>query len=127
MLIQTQQDVLNIVQKMIADYDYHAEQCINTSCDTTYVVKTRNNIILACVGINKNIIIHLRVKKEARREGIGSLLINMAENIIRNRSYLEVFTFVHCNNGPAFNLFAKNNYFPANCWNYCYRLKKSLH
>jgi citrate lyase synthetase len=124
---QTQQDVLDIVQQMVNDYDYYTKQCNNTSCDTTYIVEIKNNTIVGCIGIKNNIITHLRVKKNSRREGIGSLLINMAENMIKKRSYSEVFAFVHYNNRPAFNLFAKNYYFIVNRWKYCYRLKKSLH
>jgi citrate lyase synthetase len=123
---QTQQDVLNIIQQMVSDYGYYAKQCNNTSCDTTYLVKTKNNSIIACVGVKKNIITHLRVKKESRREGVGSLLINMAEDIIKERSYSVASAFVHCNNSPAFSLFAKNYYFPVNRWKHCYCLKKSL-
>jgi citrate lyase synthetase len=124
--MQTQQDVLDIVQQMVNDYDYCAKQCNNTSCDTTYIVKTKNNTIVGCIGVKKNIIIHLRVKKNSKREGIGSSLITMAEDIIKKRSYSEALAFVHCNNNPAFNLFAKNYYFPVNRWKYCYHLKKSL-
>ena len=127
MIGQTQQDVLNIVQQMVSDYDYYAKQCNNTSCDTTYIVEIKNNTIVGCIGVKKNIIKHLRVKKNSRREGIGSLLISRAENVIKKQSYSKIFTFVHCNNGPAFDLFSKNHYFPVNRWKHCYRLKKSLH
>lgn len=127
MIGQTQQDVLDIVQQMVNDYNYYTKQCNNTFCDTTYLVKTKNSTIVACIGIKNNIITHLRVKKDSRREGIGSLLITMAENIIKKRAYAEAVAFVHCNNDPAFNLFAKNYYLLINRWKYCYRLKKSLH
>jgi citrate lyase synthetase len=123
---QTQQDVLDIVQQMISNYDYYAKQCNNTSCDTTYIVEVKKDVIIGCIGVKKNIITHLRVKKNSRCEGIGSSLINMAENMIKKRSYSEAFAFVHCNNNSAFSLFAKNYYFPVNRWKYCYHLKKSL-
>jgi len=126
-LEQTQQDVLNTVQQMINDYDYYTEHCNGTSCNITYIVKEKSNVIVACVGIKKNTIVHLRVKKNVRHKGIGSLLIYMAENIIKARFYLEAFAFVHCNNNIALKVFAKNNYFPINRWNYCYHLKKSLY
>lgn len=127
MVGQTQQDVLNTVQQMIDNYDYHTRQRNNTSCDTTYVVETKNNIIIGCVGIKKNVIIHLRVKKNSRRGGIGTSLINKAENIIKERSYLETVVFVHRDNKLAINMFNKNGYFMVNAWKYCYRLKKSLY
>lgn len=127
MIGQTQQDVLDIVQQMISDYDYYAKQCNNTSCDTTYIVEIKNNTIVGCIGVKKNIITHLRVKKNSRREGTGTLLINKAENIVKKRSYFKVFAFVHCNNKPAFNLFVKNHYSFVSRWKYCYCLKKNLH
>ena len=127
MIGQTQQDVLNTVQQMINNYDYHTKQRNNTSCDTTYVVEIKNDIIIGCVGIKKNVIIHLRVKKNSRRGGIGTSLIVRAENIIKKQSYLETVIFVHRDNKSAINLFDKNGYLLVNTWKHCYRLKKSLY
>lgn len=126
MIGQTQQDVLDTVQQMIDNYNYHTKQRNNTSCDTTYIIEIKNDTIVGCVGIKKNTIMHLRVKKNSRRGRIGTSLIIRAENIIKKRSYFETSVFVHRDNEPAINLFSKNGYFLVNTWRHCYHLKKFI-
>ena len=126
MVERTQQDVLYTVKNMIKEYCYHTEQNNSTSCNITYVIKIKNDSIAGCVGIENNVIKHLRIKKKFRRCGIGTSLLNKAENIIKKQFYFESLAFVHCENRAAIKLFDKNGYLPVSVNDYCYYLRKIL-
>ena len=127
MVEYTQQDVLNTLQSMINDYSYYTKQKFNTSCNITYIVIEKNNIIASCVGIENNIIKHLRTKKEFRNCGMATLLIHKAENVIKARKYTHTIAFVNGYNKVAIQLFNKNCYLPVNFNSYYYCLKKELY
>lgn len=127
MVEHTQQDVLETVQNMIDDYNYHIEQSSDASCDTTYIVVEKDNVIAGCIGITHNIIKHLRTEKKFRRCGIGTSLLHKAESIIKARGHMEAIAFVHCDNKASISLFDKNDYIPVKIDDCCYYLRRSLY
>ena len=121
----TQQDVLEKIKGMIEQYDY----CINqsgTSCNSTYVGITNLDILIGCVAVEKNVIKHLRIKKEFQCKKIGTKLLHKAEELIKKRNYMSYITYVHYKNKIALNFFRKHGYYMIWCGDYYYALKKDL-
>ena len=124
----TQVDALLEFDNIIKDYDYYTVEPNNAFTDLTYIGITNSNSdnIVGCVGIKKNTIKHLRVKKLFRQFGYGTKLLYYAENIIKTRNYKTAVTHVHFQNKKALNFFDKNNYLLITCLDYYYTFKKNL-
>jgi GNAT superfamily N-acetyltransferase len=121
----TQQDVLEKIENMVAQYDYTVDNS-GTSCNSTYIGITSFNTLIGCIGIEKNVIKHLRVKKEFKRNFIGTKLLHEAEKLIRKRNYKSYITYVHYKNKIALKFFRKQGYYIMWCGDYYYALEKWL-
>lgn len=123
--ITTQQDISKEISTMIKDYPYHIDN-FDMSCNSMYIAATDNNIITGCICVDNNTIKHLRVKKEFKRNNIGTTLLNNAEKVIKMREYSFSIAYVHQNNTIGLDFFYKNKYFPVCYMDYYHVLKKKL-
>lgn len=119
----TQQDVLEQIKDMVAQYNYNINSS-GTSCNSTYIGITNSDIFIGCIATEKNIIKHLRVKKEFRCNSIGTKLLHEAEKLIKKRNYKSYVTYVHYKNKIALKFFKKHGYYIAWCGDYYYALEK---
>ena len=126
--IITQIDALLEFNNIIKDYNYYTVEPNSVSTNSTYIgiTDSSSSNIAGCVGIRKNTVKHLRVKKIFRQLGYGTKLLYHAETIIKMRGYKSAVTYVHFQNEKALNFFNKNKYSLITCLDYYYILKKSL-
>ena len=128
--IITQQDASEIISNLIKDYEYYSTDT-DVSCNSTYILLTKKKdykqvYTVGCVGIEKNTIKHLRVKKEFRKSSFGTMLLKKAEKLIIKRGYSHAIVYIHQNNKPAAKFFKKNGYKALTYNRYCFILRKGL-
>jgi len=121
----TQQDVLEQIKNIITQYNYTIDSS-GTSRNSTYIGITDSNILIGCIAVEKNVIKHLRVKKEFRCKSIGTKLLYEAEKLIKKRNHALYITYVHYKNKTALNFFKKRGYYIVGCGSYYYALEKEM-
>jgi len=89
------------------------------------LIANEDDSIVGCVFIVEDgwngFIWRLCVKESHRKRGIGSVLMQKAEDIIRSRGIKEVSLFVDPKNDSLKNWYQKQDYIKASDWTFMYK------
>lgn len=89
------------------------------------LIAEENNKIIGCVFIVEDgwnaFIWRLCVKESHRKKGIGSLLMQKAEDIIKKRGIKEASLFVDSKNDSLKEWYKKQNYIKTSDWTFMYK------
>ena len=121
------------VKQLLQKTELYYESCDlkeNLKCkisrdSQSILIAIDENQIVGCVFISEDgwsgFIWRLCVQESHRKEGIGSMLLKKAEEIIRNRGINEVSIFVDPKNDSLKNWYQKKDYTKDSDWTFMYK------